>query len=327
MNEKTKSKSVVGVDISLDTTTLAVVDIRGNILGTDSFSTTDHPTPTDFVACLTERILTLVENYGGYENIRSVGISAPSGNFQTGCIENPPNLPWPGNTPLAAMLRDRVGVSVAVGNDAHTTALGEYVFGSAHGMKNFIVVTLGHGLGSCIFVDGKPYLGKSGFAGEVGHSVLVDRGRRCACGQEGCFEAYCGERGVLYTAKEVMAEHPEVESLMRNCENLTPKQVSIFCEQGDSLAIETYRRTGYYLGWGLANVATTTNPEAIIVAGGISHAGHWLLDTARESFDQHVFRNIRGKVAIEQSLLEGRERDVLGASALAWEVPEYSLFK
>ena len=327
MINKPQSKSVVGVDISVETTTMAVVDIRGNILGIDSFSNLDFPHVSDYVTCLAENILALVEKHGGYENIRSVGISAPSGNFVTGCIENPPNLPWPGNTPLAALLRDRVGVSVAVGNDAHTIALGEFTYGSAHGLKNFALVTVGHGVGSCIFVDGKPRLGASGFAGEAGHGVLIDKGRRCGCGQCGCLEAYCGERGVLRTAKELLEQHPDKPSLMRGVEGLSPKKIVEMCEQGDELAIETFCRTGYYLGWGLANLASAIDPEAIIVAGGISQSGHWLLDPARESFEQHVFRNIRGKVQIAQSMLEGRERDVLGASVLAWEVPEYSLFK
>ncbi len=321
------SKCVVGVDISVEMTSLGVVDIRGHILGTDKFENNSFSGISEYVTNLTEHILNLVEKHGGYENIRSVGISAPSGNFVTGCIENPPNLPWPGNTPLSVMLRDRLGLAVAVGNDAHSTALGEYVFASAHGMKNFVVMTVGHGVGSCIFIDGRARLGDGGFAGEVGHTVLIEGGRRCGCGQKGCLEAYCAEQGVLTTAREVMAENPDTPTRMRDAEALSPKMISELCDEGDQLAIETFRRTGHYLGWGMANMVSIINPEAVIVAGGISHAGHWLLDPTRESFDKHVFRNIRGKVKVVQSMLEDHERDILGASALAWEVPEYSLFK
>ena len=327
MNQSLNSKCVVGVDISVITTTLGVVDIRGHILGTDSFDNTQYVNIGEYVTALANHILELVEKHGGYENIRSVGISAPSGNFVTGCIENPPNLPWQGNTPLALMLRDRVGLAVAVGNDAHTTALGEYVFASAHGMKNFVVLTVGHGVGSCIFIDGKARLGHGGFAGEVGHTVLIEGGRRCGCGQQGCLEAYCAEQGVLTTAREVMAEHPDTPTRMRDAEKLSPKIIGALCNEGDELAIEVMRRTGYYLGWGIANMASIIDPEAVIVSGGISRSGHWLLDPTRESFEKHVFRNIRGKVKIEPSMLEDHERDILGASALAWEVPEYSLFK
>ena len=317
---------VVGVDINVDTTACAVVDIRGNILGQCSFVTSDYNSIGDFISVLTEHIIQLSEANGGYENIRSVGISIPSGNFKTGCIENAPNLPWKGVVPLAAMLRDQLGMAVALANNAHVMALGEQAFGAAHGMRDFVVVSLGSGMGSCIFSNGNVHLGADGFAGEVGHSCIKPGGRQCGCGKQGCLETYTAWRGILTTAKEVMEESPE-PSKMRMVEQLTPKIIAEFCEQGDALAIETYRRTGYMLGVGLANYASVVNPEAFIFAGPISKAGRWLLEPASNSFEDHVFHNLEGKVKLVLSTIDDDVRNVLGASVLAWEVKEYSLFK
>ncbi len=317
---------VIGVDVNIDRTTCAVVDIRGNILGQETFATTDYPFVGDFVSVLTERIMLLSETYGGYEHVRSVGISIPSGNFRTGCIENSPNLPWKGVVPLAAMLRDQLGLAVALANNAHVMALGEQAFGAAHGMRDFVVISLGSGMGSCIFSNGLVHLGANGFAGEIGHSCIKIDGRQCGCGKRGCLETYTAGRGVVLTAQEVMAESSE-PSKMREIEHLTPQIITELCEQGDALAIETYRRTGYLLGIGLANYASVINPEAFIFAGRISKAGRWLLEPASDSFEQHVFHNLEGKVKLVLSTIDDELRNVLGASVLAWEVKEYSLFK
>ena len=326
MEEFNIKSKVVGVDISNETTTYAIVDVRGNILAEDSFPTEDYPDVNDFVTTLSEKIVTLVEANGGYETIRSVGVSAPSANSVSGCIENAANLPWKGIVPLAAMLRDRMGLAVALSNDAHISALGEYTFGSAHGMKNFIIVSLGIGIGSCFFTEGKEHVGHLGFAGEFGHTCIVENGRKCGCGHEGCLEAYAGANGIVQTARELM-EESDAPSLLRSLEKLSPRTIAECCDKGDEMAIEVFRRTGHYLGMGLANYASVVDPEAIIFTGGISRAGKWLLEPVCDAFDEHVFGNLRGKVKILCSNLNNRERDVLGASALAWDVPEYSLFK
>lgn len=319
---------VVGVDISIERTTYAIVDIRGNIIAEDGFDTEEYPNVNDFVAKLTDSILELVVANGGYESIRSIGISSPSASFVTGCIVNAPNLPWKGVVPLAAMIRDRLGLAVAMANDAHISALGEKAYGSAHGLRDFIIINIGVGLGSCFFSANHEHQGAGGFAGEIGHTCIddSDSARICACGKRGCLEAYCAAKGILRTAEEVMAESDK-PSLMRGQEHLSPKIIAGFCDQGDELAIEVYRRTGYKLGIGMANYASIIDPEAIILTGGISKAGKWLIDPAYESFEKHVFGNIRGKVKIILSMIDNRERDVLGASALAWSVKEYSLFK
>lgn len=325
MIRTTIKTKVLGVDIGCEQTVFAVVDVRGNILAKDSIQM-DFSSLNEFIAALCDRLLLLVEENGGYETIRSLGISAPNGNFMTGNIENASNLPWKGQIPLAAMMRDRLGLAVSVANDAHARALGEWTYGCAHGMKDFIFVSLGYGFGSCLFSNGQVHLGADGFAGEIGHCCIYQDGRECTCGSRGCLEAYCGANGIVQTAKELMAESDQ-PSLMRNAEKLTPKLLTEFCEQGDELAIEVYRRTGFVLGLGLANYASVANPEAIVLAGGIANAGKWLMEPTNESFEQHVFHNIENKVKIMPSLLNDEERNVLGASALAWNVKEYSLFK
>jgi len=325
MEQNIKSR-VVGVDISIKHTTFAIVDIRGNILARDQFPTSEYLNVNDFVTALSERIIMLAEENGGYDKIRSVGVSAPSANFLTGCIENSPNLPWRGIIPLAAMLRDRMGIAVALGNDAHVTALGENSYGSAHGMKNFVIITLGHGIGSCIFSHGEVHFGMNGFAGEVGHTCIKHNGRDCGCGRKGCLEAYCAEKGIIATAREMMEASNE-PSLMRELDELTPRTIVDCCEKGDKMAIEVFRITGEKLGIAMASIATLINPEAIIFTGGIANAGHWLFDSTEETFNSHVFHNIKGRVKLQRSTIDDRERDVMGASALAWGIKEYSLFK
>ena len=326
MTEPTIKKRVIGVDIGNIITSYAIADIRGNVIARSHFNTSDYPNLNQYVDKLTEAIFEIAEANGGFQHIRSVGISCPSVSTKSGCIENAANLPWKGIVPLEAMLRDRLGIAVALSNDAHNAALGEQMYGLAHGMKNFIVINLGVGLGSCFFSEGHEHLGAQGYAGEIGHTCIQDHGRLCPCGLMGCLEAYVAAAGIVQTAREVLAES-DAPSRMRGAEELNPKIIKEMCDEGDQLAIEVYRRTGYIFGIGLANYASIVNPEAIILTGGIAGAGHWLLDPTRESFESHVFRNMRGKVRILPSELDDHECDVLGASALAWEVPEYSLFK
>lgn len=327
MYQKTIKDRVVGIDISKLTTTYAIVDIRGNILAKDQFPTVDYPDVNDYVAVLSEKLVTFMLENDAIDKVRSVGISAPSGNFKTGCMENSPNMPWKGVIPLAAMLRDRLGLAVAVANDGHVIGLGEQQYGSAHGLSDFAIVTIGHGLGCSIFSNKMPHLGSNGFAGEFGHTCAVDGGRQCECGLKGCLETYVAAKGIIQTAKELLEKNPYEQSLLRDCERLTPKIIADYCNLGDNIAIETFRRTGYMLGLSLANLAAVIDPEAIILSGGIAKAGKWLIDPLEESFADHLFHNIRDKVKIIVSNINSRDRDVLGASALAWEVKEYSLFK
>ena len=317
---------VVGVDIGIDVTTYAIVDIRGTIIAIDHFSTSDYPIVSEYVAVLSDKIVTLVEANGGYDTVRSVGISAPSGNFLTGSIENAANLPWKGNIPLAALMRDSLGLAVAVGNDAHASAIGERVYGSAHGLQNFVVVSMGHGgVGSCFFSNGRAHLGDSGSAGEIGHICVEDHGRLCGCGRQGCLERYVSVGGLIQTAREILADSSE-DSLMRQLSELTTEAIGECCDEGDKLALEVYRQTGEMFGIGLSFYASIINPEAIILTGGLTNQWKWLEEPTQLSFNEHLFPNLRGKVELQVSIITDAERDVMGASALAWEVEEYSLF-
>ena len=326
INDKIKSK-VIGINVDVATTTVAVVDLRGNIVAQDTIATQNYPNVNNFVEALSERVIMLDENNGGYESIRSVGMCAPSSNYLTGCIENSPNMPWKGIVPIAAMLRDSIGLAVALGNDAHVTALGESSFGVAHGMDNFIVVTLvGSGLGSCFFSNGLAHLGSDGFAGELGHTCIDAGGRQCSCGRKGCLEEYVSTRGILQTARELL-EANDAPSKMRQNTALTLDDIAESADEGDSIALEVWRYTGYLLGVALANYASVVNPEAIILTGELTKYSGRMWAAMEEGFVQNVFGNIRDKVKIVVSKINDSERNVLGASALAWKVKEYSLFK
>lgn len=326
INDKIKSK-VIGINVDVATTTVAVVDLRGNIVAQDTIATQNYPNVNNFVEALSERVIMLAENNGGYESIRSVGMCAPSANYLTGCIENSPNMPWKGIVPIAAMLRDSIGLAVALGNDAHVTALGESSFGVAHGMDNFIVVTLvGSGLGSCFFSNGLAHLGSDGFAGELGHACIDAGGRQCSCGRKGCLEEYVSTRGILQTARELL-EANDAPSKMRQNTALTLDDIAESADEGDSIALEVWRYTGYLLGVALANYASVVNPEAIILTGELTKYSGRMWAAMEEGFVQNVFGNIRDKVKIVVSKINDSERNVLGASALAWKVKEYSLFK
>jgi len=326
MLQYTSKRRVVGVNIGLDTTSYAIVDVRGNVIAQDEFPTLEHPNLNEFITYLSERLVEIMEENGGYDTIRSVGVGVMSGNFVKGSIEHSPVLPWKGEVPLATLLRDQLGMAVAVGNNAHIRALGEHVFGKAHGMSDFIVITLGPGMGSCSFSNGRPHLGNEGFAGEIGHVCVNPKGRLCGCGSQGCLETYCSEEGIILTAQKMMNKSDKPSEL-RLYDMLTIDLIIQACEKGDELAREVLRRSGEILGMGIANYASVMNPEAIIFTGSVSHAGHWLFDSAKQAFEENVFHNMRGKVKFLTSMFTDMEQNVLGASVLAWQVKEYSLFK
>ncbi len=319
-------QQVIGIDIGFDTTTIALVDLRGMILAKESLKTSHFPDISSMVETFSQCILNLSDNFGGYDKIRSIGVAAASANYKTGCIENAVNMSWEGVIPLAALLRDRTGLAVALGNNAHAAAMGEYVYGLAHGMKNFVVISLGHGgVGSCFFSNGHPHLGYRGSAGELGHCCVVPDGRLCKCGRKGCLEAYINYAGVIQTARE-MLEASDEPSLLRSQEELTMGTIADCCQQGDHMAQEVYNFTGELLGRFMANYATVVNPEAIILTGVNPKLYKCLEPSVEQAFNEHVFHNIRNKVKLLVSILDDCERDVLGASALAWTVKEYSLF-
>lgn len=327
MSENIVKRHVVGVDVSTDVTTYAIVDVQGGILAKETFCTSDYQNVNEYVAVLSDKLIMLMEQHGGYESVRSIGMSVPSGNFITGSMENAPNMPWKGHVPLAAMLRDRLGLAVALGNDAHVAAVGEKTFGAAHGLSNFILVSISHGgLGSCIFLDGHPHLGAEGFAGEFGHMCVDENGRQCSCGHRGCLEEYASARGLVHTFREILKEDGRT-SILKGDDALTLQKIAEACEQGDEAAIEAFHRTGRVLGRALATYASLVDPESIILTGDMTAYGKWLMDVMKETFEANIFQNLKGKVSLVVSPLNNNEREILGASALAWEVKEYSLFK
>lgn len=325
MNESLKGKRVIGIDITATKATYAVVDVRGNIIARDSFLLDEYKDVNRFVLALSEKLVELIMANGGFERFRSVGIGAPSATFRTGSIENASNLPWKGVIPLSVMLRDSLGLAVAVGNDCHVAGLAEHTFGCAHGMKDFIVINLDDGFGSIIFSNGMAHLGAHGFAGEIGHACAIHNGRQCTCGNKGCLEAYTAKRGVEQTARE-MLETWDKPSLLHDVEKLTTSEIIRCCDEGDELAQIVYRRTAGALGHGLANYASIFDPEAIILTGGVTKAGKWLMEPLVESFNSHVFPNLIGRTKFMFSAIDDEDRNILGASVLAWEIKEYSLF-
>ncbi len=317
---------VIGLDLGGTNSVFGIVDSRGEIKATTAIKTGGYPSAESYVDACIEALQPIIEQVGGIDTIKAMGIGAPNGNFYNGTIEYAPNLPWAHDTivPLAKMFSDRLsGIPVALTNDANAAAIGEMVYGVARGMKNFIVITLGTGVGSGIVVNGQLLYGSDGFAGELGHVTMVrgEEGRSCGCGRTGCLEAYCSPTGVARTARELLAKTTR-PSLLRdmNPEDITSLDVSIAAGKGDELAKEIYEFTGKMLGEACADFAAFSSPEAFIFFGGMVKAGELIMKPIREAYDAHVLKIFRGKAKFLVSGLDGASAAVLGASAVGWEV-------
>ena len=310
----------VGIDIGGTNTVFGIVDARGHILSTDSIKTKDYPEINGYVDTLSDRLMQLIHAVGGISMIRGVGVGAPNSNYYTGNIELAPNLPWKGVVPLARMLREKLGVPVALTNDANAAALGEMTYGVARGMKDFIMITLGTGVGSGIVVNGQLVYGHDGFAGELGHVIVRPGGRLCGCGRKGCLETYCSATGIVRTVHEVLLSTQE-PSLLRNkpLEQITSKDIYDAAVLGDKLALEIFRFTGTVLGEAFANFVVFSSPEAIILFGGLAKAGDYIMNPIREAMDNNLMNLFRGKTCLLVSELKDSDAAVLGASALGWE--------
>ncbi len=315
---------VIGVDLGGTNTVFGIVDAEGNILCEATIKTAHYQTAADFVKAGVECVRPLIEQVGGTEQIQGMGIGAPNANYYTGMIEYAPNLAWAHNevVPLAKMFQDELGIPVKMTNDANAAALGEMKYGAAKGMKNFIVITLGTGVGSGIVVNGQLLYGHDGFAGELGH-VKVDYGkdaRLCGCGRRGCLEAYCSATGVARTARE-MLEMSDQPSLLREKDPATIESldVAIAAQKGDELAKNVFAITGMTLGETCAYFPVFSSPEAFIFFGGLSRAGELIMKYIRESYEQNVFKIFKGKAKFLVSPLMDKNAAVLGASALGWE--------
>ncbi len=321
MNTTTKSY-VIGMDIGGTNTVLGVVDAEGNILASDTVKTASYADAEEYADVVCAKVNALIVAHGGVERFRGIGVGAPNGNVLRGTIELAPNLPWKGIIPLAEMFKIRTGLPTALTNDANAAALGEMMYGVARGMKDFIMITLGTGVGSGIVANGQLIAGHDGFAGELGH-ICVDyssKGRACGCGHTGCLETYCSATGVVRTTCEVLAESDE-PSLLRSIpsETITSKDVYDAAVQGDKVALEIFNRTGRLLGRSLAQFVAFSSPEAIVLFGGLMKAGDYILKPVREALDEYVMAQYRGKVKLLVSSLKGADAAVMGAAALGWD--------
>ncbi len=313
---------VIGLDLGGTNSVFGIVDVRGDIKATTAIKTTGFRNAEDYVKAAVETLKVIIKDVGGIETIRSMGIGAPNGNYYKGTIEYAPNLPWAHNVvvPLADMFSEALGIPVALTNDANAAAIGEMTYGIARGLKNFIMITLGTGVGSGIVIDGHLVYGSDGFAGELGHIIMrPENGRLCGCGRMGCLETYCSATGVARSARELLSATKR-PSLLRDLklENITSLDVAICADKGDELSKEIYEFTGNMLGEACANFAAFSSPEAFVFFGGLTKAGDLLLKPIRESYERHVLNLYKGKVNFLVSSLEGSSAAVLGASAVGW---------
>lgn len=312
---------VLGIDIGGTNTVMGVVDARGTIICSDSIKTQKYLIIEEYVDELAKHINDLIHEVGGVDKIKGIGIGAPNGNFFNGTIEFAPNLPWKGVIHLAKMVSEKVGVPVSLTNDANAAAIGEMTYGAARGMKDFIMITLGTGVGSGIVANGQLIYGHDSFAGELGH-VIVRRanGRLCGCGRTGCLEAYTSATGVARTTREFL-EIRKDDSLLRQIpiQEITSKDVYDAAVKGDKIALEIFEYTGNILGEAFADFVAFSRPEAIVLFGGLARSGDLIMKPIRESMERNLLTIYKNKIKLLFSELKESDAAVLGASALGWE--------
>ena len=323
MNSSMEKPYVVGIDIGGTNTVFGIVDARGTIIASGSIKTGAHEQVDNYVDEVCKNLLPLIIANGGVDKIKGIGIGAPNGNYYSGTIEFAPNLPWKGVIPLAAMFEERLGIPTALTNDANAAAIGEMTYGAARGMKDFIMITLGTGVGSGIVINGQMVYGHDGFAGELGHVIVRRDGRQCGCGRKGCLETYCSATGVARTAREFLVARPE-PSLLRDipAEDIVSKDVFDAAVRGDKLAQDIFEYTGRILGEALADFIAFSSPEAIILFGGLAKSGDYIMKPIRKAIDDNILKIYEGKTKLLISELKDADAAVLGASALGWEVRE-----
>jgi glucokinase len=314
---------VAGVDIGGTNTVLGLVDRKGSVLAEKSLNTTDYPEINDFVEALVLTINELLSGRAGYK-LLGIGIGAPNANYHKGTIELAPNLAWKGIVPLADLIRKRINVQVIVTNDANAAAMGEMIFGGAKKMKDFIVLTLGTGLGSGIVINGQVVYGHTGFAGELGHTTVVPGGRACGCGRRGCYETYASASGLVRTVLLMLSEMRE-DSVLRDIPpaELTSKKIAAAAAKKDPVAVKAMDFTAEKLAFGIYNAIGFSSPEAVFLFGGLANAGEMLFEPVRKYVEMNVQPIFRGTVKILPSGIPESNAAVLGAAALIWnEHPE-----
>lgn len=314
---------VVGIDIGGQTTKMGIVDMRGQVLSQTVIRTDTHTDVNDFVEDVADALDKIIKESGSEGKIRGIGIGAPNANYYTGNIENAVNLSWGGtkSIPFADLLTARTGgLKVALTNDANAAAVGEMTYGAARGMKNFIMITLGTGVGSGIVINGEVVYGHDGFAGELGHTCAVrNNGRLCNCGKTGCLETYCSATGVARTAREWLTLSDE-PSVLRSLDNISSKDVYEAAKEGDKLALKIFEFTGKMLGQSFADFVAFSAPEAIVLFGGLARAKEFLYTPIVDSMNANLLPLWKDKIKIVFSQLKESDAAILGASALAWEL-------
>ena len=312
---------VLGIDIGGTNTVFGIVDARGTVIASGAIKTKKHPVFDDYIDELTSEAQKLIEANDAVGKIGGIGVGAPNANYYTGKISNAANLIWRGELDLGGKLEEKFGIPVAVTNDANAAAIGEMTYGAARGMRDFIMITLGTGVGSGVVSNGQMIYGADGLAGELGHIIVRRGGRLCGCGRSGCLETYTSATGVVRTALEFLEASPSVPSLLRNIPSadLTSKDVYDAAVAGDPVAQSVFEFTGRVLGESLADFAAFTSPEAFIIFGGLAKAGELLFKPMREAFDKNALSFHVGKVKIIPSELKEADAAVLGASALGWD--------
>jgi glucokinase len=313
---------VIGIDMGGTNTVFGIVDARGNVIASSSIKTAKHSDFNDYIDELHTELTRLMEDNDVVGKINGIGIGAPNGNYYTGLIDQAPNLPWPTPIPLAEMVTQKFGIPCLITNDANAAAIGEMTYGVARGMKNFIMITLGTGVGSGIVINGQLVYGCDGFAGELGHVIMRrTNGRLCGCGRHGCLETYCSATGVARSARELI-DTTDTPSLLRElkAEDITSLDVSIAANKGDKLALEVYEFTGKMLGEACADFAAFSSPEAFVFFGGLTKAGDLIMDPIKKSYNENVLKIFKNKAKFLISGLDGSSAAVLGASAIGWEL-------
>jgi glucokinase len=315
------SKFAVGIDIGGTTTKFGIVNAKGEIIHQDRIPSNHHEVVEDYIDDLYAKLYPMIQNAGGSDNFVGIGMGAPNGNIYKGTIEYAPNLKWKGIIPIADLMEKKFGLTTKLTNDANAAAVGEMMYGCAKNMKHFITITLGTGVGSGIVIDGKIVVGHDGFAGELGHTIIRPGGRtHKSTGMHGSLEAYASATGVRETAIELLTNHPEQESLLRNytINELTSETVYDCAMQGDTIANHIFEFTGQILGESLANFIMFSSPEAIVLFGGLTKAGDLLLNPTRKAMEANLLPIFQNKVKLLFSELKEADAAILGASALIW---------
>ena len=307
----------LGIDIGGTNTSFGIVNRRGEILTKGHMPTTGHATVHEYIAAL-KKELSPVLDAAGREHIAGAGIGAPNGNFFTGEIVFAPNLPWKGVISMSKLVGEALNVKATLTNDANAAAIGEMMYGAAKGMKDFILVTLGTGVGSGFVANGQLIYGNDGFAGELGHVIAIRDGRKCGCGRNGCLETYTSATGIVRSVEEWLTSRNDESILRPEQGGITAKMIFDAAAAGDPLALELFEYTGKILGQTLADTVAITSPEAIIFFGGLARAGDLLLNHIRHHMEENMLNIFKNKVALLQSALPDADAAILGASALAW---------